>query len=56
MDNCRSDRAAIVVVAVLQIITTAPICSRQQQVQQYLADEFEDERRQTIADRELADA
>jgi hypothetical protein len=55
MDNCRSDRAAQAAVAILQIIKTAP-CQRRQQLEQYLADEFEDERRQAIADRELVDA
>ena len=55
-NNCRSDRAAITAVAVLQIIKTTPYQQRQQQVEQYLADEFENERRQAIADREMADA
>jgi hypothetical protein len=45
-----------VAVAVIQIIKTAPRQKRQQQVEQYLRDEFEDERRQALADRELADA
>jgi hypothetical protein len=43
-------------VEAIQIIKTAPHQQRQQQVEQYLANEFEDERRQAIADRELSDA
>jgi hypothetical protein len=50
-----NDRAAAVAVAVMQIIKTAPRKQRQQQLEQYLRNEFEDERRQTITDRELAD-
>ena len=49
----RADQAAI---AVLQIAGTAPPQQRQQQIEQYLRNEFADERRQAIADRELADA
>ena len=56
MGNCRNDRAAIAAVAVFQIIKTAPYQQRQQQVEQYLRNEFEDERRQSMADRGLADA
>jgi hypothetical protein len=50
------DRATAVAVAVLQISATAPPRERQQRIEQYLRQEFEDERRQAIADRELADA
>jgi adenosylmethionine-8-amino-7-oxononanoate aminotransferase len=50
-----NDRAAAVAVAVMRIIKTAPRKQRQQQLEQYLRNEFEDERRQTITDRELAD-
>jgi adenosylmethionine-8-amino-7-oxononanoate aminotransferase len=50
-----NDRAAAVAVAVMQIIKTAPRQRRQQQLEQYLRNEFEDERRQTVTDRELAD-
>jgi hypothetical protein len=50
----RNDRA--VAVAVTQIIKTALHQQRQQQLEQYLRNEFEDERRQAIADREPADA
>ena len=53
MRNSRADQAAI---AVLQIAGTAPPQQRQQQIAQYLANEFEELRRQAIADRELADA
>jgi hypothetical protein len=56
MTTLRNSRAATVAVAITQIIKTAPHQKRQQQVEQYLANEFEDERRQTIADRELSDA
>jgi adenosylmethionine-8-amino-7-oxononanoate aminotransferase len=56
MTTLRNSRAAAVAVAVIQIIKTAPRQKRQQQVEQYLANEFEDERRQAIADRGLADA
>ena len=52
----KSDRAAVVAVALIQIMTTAPNKQRQQQLEQYLPNEFEDERRQALADRELADA
>jgi hypothetical protein len=51
-----ADRAAVVAVAILQIAKTAPRRERQQQIERYLRTEFEDERRQVIADRELADA
>lgn len=51
-----NSRAAAVAVAVIQIIKTAPRQQRQQQVEQYLHDEFEDERRDALVDRELADA
>ena len=54
--NSRADRATAATIAVLQIATTAPPKQRQQQIEQYLRNEFEDERRQVIADRELADA
>jgi adenosylmethionine-8-amino-7-oxononanoate aminotransferase len=56
MTTLRNSRAAAVAVAVIQIIKTAPRQQRQQQVEQYLRDEFADERRQAIADREPADA
>jgi adenosylmethionine-8-amino-7-oxononanoate aminotransferase len=56
MTTLRNSRAAAVAVAVIQITKTAPRQKRQQQVEQYLRDEFEDERRQALADRELADA
>jgi adenosylmethionine-8-amino-7-oxononanoate aminotransferase len=56
MTTLRNSRAAAVAVAVIQIIKTAPRQKRQQQVEQYLRDEFEDERRQALADRELVDA
>ena len=51
MEFFRNDRAAAVAVAVIQIIKTVP---RQQR--QYLRDEFDDERREALADRKLADA
>jgi hypothetical protein len=55
--SCRSDRAARVAAILIQIAITVPRQQRQQQFENYLRDEFEDERRaQTIADRELADA
>jgi hypothetical protein len=50
------DRAARVAVSVTQIFDTASPQERLQQLEDYLRDEFEDERRQAIADRELADA
>jgi hypothetical protein len=50
------DRAAAAAVAVTQIFRTASPQEQQQRVEQYLRDEFEDERRQVLADRELADA
>ena len=53
MRNSRADQAAI---AVLQIAGIAPPQQRQQQIAQYLANEFEELRRQAIADREVADA
>jgi hypothetical protein len=56
MTTLRNSGAAAVAVAVLQIIMTALPQQRRHQVEQYLADEFEAERRQAIADRELADA
>ena len=56
MTTLRNSRAAAVAVAVIQIIKTAPRQQRQQQVEQYLRDEFDDERRHAIADREPADA
>jgi hypothetical protein len=54
--SSRSDRAAVAAVAVLQIIITAPSKQQQRLLEQYLRDEFEDERRQAMTDRELADA
>src|SRR5262245_53326023 len=54
--SCRSDRAARVAAILSQISITVPRQQRQQQFENYLRDEFEDERRQTIADRELSDA
>jgi hypothetical protein len=53
---CSRDRAAVVAVAVIQIIKTTPRQQRQQQLELYLRNEFEDERRQAIAHQELADA
>jgi hypothetical protein len=50
------DRAAVVAVAAAQILETALPQERLQQLEDYLRDEFEDERRQAIADQELADA
>jgi hypothetical protein len=52
----RKSQAVAVAVAIIQIIKAAPHQQRQQQVEQYLANEFEDERRQAIADHELSDA
>jgi len=45
-----------VAVAAAQILETALPQERLQQLEDYLRDEFEDERRQAIADQELADA
>ena len=56
MTTLRNSRVAAVAVAIIQIIKTAPRQQRQQQAERYLRDEFEDERRQATADRELADA
>jgi hypothetical protein len=56
LTTLRNSRAAAVAVAIIQIIKTAPRQKWQQQVEEYLRDEFEDERRQALADRELADA
>jgi hypothetical protein len=50
------DRAAVVAVAAAQILETALPQERLQQLEDYLRDEFEDERRQAIADLEPADA
>ena len=49
------DRATAAAVAVIQITSTAPRQQRQQQVEQCLRNEFEDERRQAAADRELSE-
>lgn len=54
--SCRSDRAARVAAVLIQIAITVPRQQRQQQFENYLREEFADERRQAIADRELADA
>lgn len=56
MTTLRNSRAATVAVAVIHIVKTAPHQQREQQVEQYLHDEFEDERREALADQELADA
>jgi hypothetical protein len=53
---CSRDRASVVAVAVIQIIKTIPRRQRQQQLELYLRNEFEDEWRQAIADQELAGA
>jgi hypothetical protein len=52
----RNDQAAVVAVVVIQIMMTAPRQQQQQQIEEYLRDEFEDLRRQVVADRELSDA
>jgi hypothetical protein len=49
------DRAAIVAVAVMQIIDTAPKQSAQQELEKYLRDELADLARQAAAERELSD-
>jgi hypothetical protein len=54
--NSRADRATVTAIAVVQIATTAPPQQRQQQIEEYLRQEFADERRQVMADRELVDA
>ena len=51
-----NDRAAATAVAVAQIMMTAPCEERQQLIEQYLREEFADEQRQAVADRELVDA
>jgi hypothetical protein len=53
--RCR-DRAAVLTVAVLQIIDTAPKQSAQQELERYLRDELADLSREVIAERELSDA
>jgi adenosylmethionine-8-amino-7-oxononanoate aminotransferase len=55
VESVWNDRAAAVAVAVMQIIKTAPRRQRQQQLEQYLRNEFEDEWCQIVTDRELAD-
>jgi hypothetical protein len=47
------DRAAILAVAVLQILATAPKQSAQQELERYLRDELSDLARQVAAEREL---
>jgi hypothetical protein len=52
-----NDRAAVTASAILSIIETATCCNEAlRAVAVYLRDEFADERRQTMADRGLADA
>jgi hypothetical protein len=52
-----NDRAAVTARAILGIVATSTCCSEAlRAVAVYLRDEFADERRQAIADRELADA
>lgn len=54
--SCRIDRAARVAANLIQISIAVPRQQRQQQFENYLRDEFADERRQAMTDRELADA
>lgn len=49
------DRAAVVTVAVLQMVATTPQQELQRALENYLRDEFSDTGRQTLADREPAD-
>jgi hypothetical protein len=54
--SCRTDRAVRVAATLIQISIAVPRRQRQQQFENYLRDEFADERRQAMTDRELADA
>ena len=50
------DRAAVVTVAVLQMVASAPLHELQQALENLLRDEFSDAERQARADKEPADA
>jgi len=51
-----TDRAAVIAIAILQIVDTAPDYTVRQQVENYLRDEIADLENRIIAEREVADA